>query len=101
LPPRVSPEEIHAFIERFAAQYGVDPNVLRHIAVCESGFNPLASKFSYAGLYQFGPNTWKNYRLMMGEDPNVDLRYDAEESTQTAAYVLSINQGYIWPSCLP
>ena len=101
LPPPVDPQEIHAFIERFAAQYGVDPNVLRHIAVCESGFNPLASKLSYAGLYQFGPVTWKNYRLMMGEDPNVELRYSAEEATQTAAYVLSINRSYIWPSCVP
>jgi len=101
LPPPVSSQEIHAFIERFAAQYGVDPNVLRHIAVCESGFNPLASKLSYSGLYQFGPNTWKNYRLMMGEDPSVELRYSAEEAIQTAAYVLSINRAYIWPSCVP
>ena len=101
LPPPISSQEVHAFIERFAAQYGVDPNVLRHIAVCESGFNPLASKLSYAGLYQFGPSTWKAYRIMMGENPNKDLRYDAEEATQTAAYVLSLNRGYIWPSCMP
>lgn len=96
-----SSQQINAFIERFAAQYGVDPNVLRHIAICESGFNPLASNLSYAGLYQFSPNSWQNYRVKMGEEMNADLRFNAEEAVQTAAFVLSRNQGYIWPSCVP
>ncbi|MGB6881989.1 MAG: transglycosylase SLT domain-containing protein [Microgenomates group bacterium] len=100
LPP-VSPEEIHGFIERFAAQYGVDPNVLRHIAVCESEFNPLAINNSYVGLFQFGPITWANNRKAMGEDPNPDLRLNAEESAQTAAYILSTRGGGVWPNCLP
>ncbi len=99
--PEFSSEQINAFIERFAAQYAVDPNVLRHIAVCESGFNPLAHKLSYAGLYQFSPRTWEKYRRLIGEDANLDLRFNAEEAVQTAAYVLSINQAYIWPSCVP
>ena len=51
--PQVSPEDIHGFMERFAGQYGIDVNVLRHIAVCESGFNPLAINALYAGLFQF------------------------------------------------
>jgi len=97
----VSSEEIHGFIERFAAQYTVDPNVLRHIAVCESGFNPLAYNVGYAGLYQFGPITWAKFRQQIGEDTNPDLRFNAEEAVQTAAYVLSIGGGGIWPNCLP
>lgn len=100
LPP-VSPEEIHGFIERFAAQYGIDPNVLRHLAVCESGFNPLAYNIGYAGLYQFGPITWAKFRRQMGEDIDPDLRFNAEEAVQTATYVLSIGRGGIWPNCLP
>ena len=36
----------------------------------------------------------------MGEDKNNDLRFNAEEAVQTAAYVLSINQAYIWPNCV-
>lgn len=100
-PPPVRPEAIHGFIERFAAQYNVDPNVLRHIAVCESGFNPMAVKLSYAGLYQFGPTAWGKYRGLIGEDESLELRFNAEEATQTAAYVLSINQAYIWPNCTP
>ncbi|MBU0572723.1 lytic transglycosylase domain-containing protein [Patescibacteria group bacterium] len=99
--PVFSSEEIHGFIERFAGQYGVDPNVLRHLAVCESGFNPLAIKLNYAGLFQFSPNTWIKYRLLMGEDTDIDLRLNAEEAVQTAAYAYSIGHASIWPNCAP
>ena len=99
--PQVSPEDIHGFMERFAGQYGIDVNVLRHIAVCESGFNPLAINALYAGLFQFNTSTWKNNRLLMGEDPNPDLRLNAEEATQTAAYLMSLGKFYLWPNCHP
>lgn len=99
--PKFSPEEIHAFIERFAAQYSVDPNVLRHIAVCESGFNPSVVNGPYAGLFQFSGITWKNNRLTMGEDTNTDLRFNAEEAIQTAADLISRGRKEIWPNCYP
>ena len=99
--PKFSSEEIHAIIERFAAQYSVDPNVLRHIAVCESGFNPYAVNGPYAGLYQFSGNTWKSNRISIGEDTNTDLRFNAEEATQTAAYLISGGKKEIWPNCYP
>jgi hypothetical protein len=99
--PEFTQEQIHGFIERFAGQYGVDPNILRHIATCESGFNPKASYLYYAGLYQFSSSTWRNIRNEMGEDVDVNLRYNAEESVQTAAYALSQNKGYLWPNCIP
>lgn len=89
------------FIERFAGQYGVDPNVLRHVAVCESGFRADAINGPYAGLFQFNVNTWKNNRKLMGEDTNLDLRFNAEEATQTAAYLMSIGKRGIWPNCYP
>ena len=63
-------EQIHGFIERFAAQYAVDPDDLIYIADCESGFNPLAYNIGYAGLYQFGPSTWANFRRQIGENIN-------------------------------
>ena len=101
LPPPVSPQEIHAFIERFSAQYGVDPNVMRHIAVCESGFNPLAINGPYIGLYQFGKSGWISNRQALGENTDTDLRLSAEESVQTAAYIISIGKGSLWPNCFP
>ena len=99
--PIISSQEIHKLMERFAGQYGVDVNILRHIATCESGFNPLAVNGAYAGLYQFNGTAWKNNRLLMGEDTNIDLRLNAEESIQTAAYLISSGKKYLWPNCYP
>ena len=100
-PAPASSQEVNGYIERFSSQYGVDPNVIRHIAICESGFNSNAVSLSYVGLFQFGPATWENIRKEIGEDPNTDLRYSAEESVQTASYAVSKGKGKIWPNCFP
>lgn len=100
-PSPISSEEIMKLLEGFAGQYAVDPNVLRHIAICESGFNPSAVNGSYVGLYQFGPITWASNRILIGEDPDPDLRYSAEESIQTAAYMLATKGRQFWPNCKP
>jgi len=96
-----SSQEINGFIDTFSAQYGQDPNVLRHIAVCESGFNPQATNGPYMGLYQFSSGTWVSYRSGMGEDTNADLRLDAQAAVRTASYVLSVGMSSIWPNCVP
>lgn len=99
--PVFTSQQINEFIDRFASQYNVSPDILRHIALCESGFNPLAQNYGYAGLFQFGPVTWQNIRRAMGEDPDINLRFNAEEAVQTAAYNLHINNAGIWPHCVP
>lgn len=99
--PQYSQEQIHGFIERFSSQYGVDPNVMRYIAICESGFNPKAVNGPYFGLYQFGATSWVTNRKAMGEDADTSLRFNAEEAVQTAAYVVSIGKGWVWPNCFP
>lgn len=99
--PVLSSEEINALIDRFAGQYGVDPNVLRHLAICESGFRQFAESAGYAGLFQFGPITWSNIRKEIGEDTDPNLRYNAEEAAQTAAYAFSEEKTAIWPNCTP
>lgn len=99
--PEFTSEQINGFIESYAGQYNVDPNVLRHIAVCESGFNPSSIHLNYAGLYQFSATVWINYRKEIGEDTNPDLRLNAEEAIQTAAFILATNRAYIWPNCVP
>ncbi len=98
-----SSQEINGFVDRFAGQYSVDPNVIRHIALCESGFNPLSlsPNGQYAGLFQFSTGAWATYRGKIDEDNNSDLRFSAEESVQTAAYIISIGKGSIWPNCMP
>lgn len=99
--PNPSANDIFGLTERFAAQYGVEAGTLRFIAQCESGFNSQARNLTYAGLYQFSPGAWTKYRTLMDEETNLDLRLSAEEAIQTAAYVLSIQQSQIWPSCVP
>lgn len=99
--PTATSAEVNGFIDRFSSQYGVDPNILRYIAICESGFSSNAKNGPYIGLFQFGEITWKNIRKEFGEDTNPDLRYSAEESVQTAAYALSHGKGKIWPNCQP
>jgi len=99
--PKFSSQQINEFIDRFAGQYGVDPNVIRHIAICESGFNPSARNYIYTGLFQFGPITWQNIRVKMNEDDNINLRLNAEDAVQTAAYAISIGDKAIWPHCYP
>ena len=103
--PTPTPEpvaaDIYSLTETYARQFNVNAGILRHIAQCESGFNPLAQHLNYTGLYQFAPGAWQRYRLELGEDPHPDLRFSAEAAIKTAAYVLSVNEAYIWPSCLP
>ena len=101
VPYTPGPSEIDNLISRFSGQYGVDANLLKSIAECESEYNPLAVNKNYAGLYQFNPATWISNRASMGEDTNLDLRLSAEESIQTAAFVLSTRGGRVWPNCIP
>lgn len=99
--PTISSQQIYELINRFAGQYGVSSDVMRHIALCESGFNPTASNVGYAGLYQFGTITWKNLRKEFGEEIDPDLRFNAEEAIQTAAYAISKGKIGLWPNCYP
>ncbi len=98
---KFTPGEIYELVNKYAAQYGIDPNVMRHIAICESGFDPLAVNGPYVGLFQFGAVTWKNNRLAMGKDADLRLRLNAEEAVQTAAYLLTQRGGSPWPNCYP
>ena len=98
---KYSSEEIYHLIDSYSGQSGVDPNIVRHIAICESGFNPLAVNGKYAGLFQFDAMTWKNTRLKLQKDPNPVLRLDAQEAVRTAVYVISIRGGSAWPNCYP
>jgi soluble lytic murein transglycosylase-like protein len=93
--------EVNKHIERFSAQFGIDNNVLRHVAVCESGFRSNAINGPYVGLFQFGSTTWVNIRKEIGEDPNPQLRFSAKDAVQTAAYAISKGKGRLWPNCFP
>lgn len=99
--PEFKQEDLYNFTEKYGQQYGVDPNVLRHIAICESGFTTGATNGKYAGMYQFDEQTWIKYRGQMTLDTDTDLRWHGEEAIRTAAFTLSKRGGNLWPNCYP
>ncbi|MGA2910658.1 MAG: lytic transglycosylase domain-containing protein [Candidatus Microgenomates bacterium] len=99
--PTFTSQQINGFIDQFSSQYEIDPNVVRHIALCESSFNAFARQGVYAGLFQFGPATWRSIRAEMGLSTNINLRYNAEEAVRTAAYAISLGERFKWPNCNP
>ncbi len=55
-------EDIKNIIRNAAAEYGVDADLLIHIAYCESGYDPSdrnKSGSSASGLFQFMPSTFR------------------------------------------
>ena len=98
-PLIIAPQDLEPLFEEFSITYNVDKYKLKKIADCESHFNPGVYADPYAGMYQFSESSWAKYRKLMGKDPNVNLRFGARESIETASFVLSINDESIWPSC--
>lgn len=94
-------EQIYGFTNEFGGKYGVNSDVIRHIAICESGFNPAAKNHMYAGMFQFDAATWKSFRKMMNKNPDPDLRFEAKEAVETVAFMLSIHREALWPNCIP
>jgi len=88
-------------IEKYATLYGVDAGIMKSIAHCESKYNPQAVSKSgaYVGLYQFAGSTWVSNRLAMGENPDLNLRLNAEEAAKTAAFKMSRDGYGAWPVC--
>lgn len=93
------PEDLKPLFEEFADSYHIDKNYLAAIADCESHFNRGVLADPYAGMYQFTESTWTKYRTLMGKDANLDFRFGARESIETAAYILSLGEQKVWPAC--
>ncbi len=99
VPETIAPSDLEALFVRYAIEYGIDANLLKKIADCESHFNPGSANGPYGGMFQFTATSWINKRLEMGLDPNPDLRFGANESIQTAAYSISRYGAGMWPAC--
>lgn len=84
---------------KYGNTYGVDPVVLKNIASCESGFDPNQITGDYAGLFQFGSIAWQEARGRLGENPDLSLRFNAEESIKTAAHEIQIKGTSGWDDC--
>jgi len=96
-----APENLEVFFNKYADKYKIHVDLLKKIAYCESRFDNNAINGDYVGLFQFGRNTWTNYRSQMGLNVNPDLRFGGEESIDTAAYVVSLGlYRNLWPNCI-
>ena len=96
-----APAEIDGMINKYAAEYGADPNMMKKIAKCESNYNPgaISPSGAYHGLYQFVASTWISNRNAMGLDPDPALRHNAEEAIRTAAFKMGRDGYGAWPVC--
>lgn len=97
--PPVTSEQLDTWFTQYSSQYSVDRQRLWNIAVCESGLRTQATNGIYGGMYQFSPSTWYSTRNQMNLDTNPDLRFHAEESIKTAAFLLSSRGHSPWPNC--
>ncbi|MGH7203605.1 MAG: transglycosylase SLT domain-containing protein [Candidatus Levyibacteriota bacterium] len=92
--------DLESLFSEYSNTYHVSEDLLKHIARCESGFNPTSNNSGmYLGMFQFSAGTWSSNRNRMGLDPNADLRTDPEEAIRTAAYVISVSGTGAWPVC--
>lgn len=98
-PTEPATTDLDSLFNKYGSQYSVNVDQLKKIANCESGFNTNSDTGLYAGMFQFSAGTWESIRGTMGQDPNPDLRKNAEEAIKTAAFMLSRGEANAWPNC--
>lgn len=94
-------ENVSGLLDKYSSLYSLDVNVVRHLALCESGLSSNATNGRYVGLFQYDSQTWKKIRSEMGLDTDPNLRYSAEESIRATTYALSQGKSKLWPNCVP
>lgn len=97
--PPPSRDQLEIMFSAYAQIYKIDKHLLQSIAFCESRYNPAAVNGRHAGMYQFNPTTWQATRKRMGYDPDINLRFDAEEAVRTAAFKISNSGSGAWAVC--
>lgn len=95
----VTSSQFEEWFEKYSSSQSINKEILKKIAVCESGLNPRATNGIYGGLYQFSESSWRTARRQMNQDQNPELRFDAEEAIETATFRLATNGLAAWPNC--
>jgi hypothetical protein len=98
-PIRLSAQELEELFTRYANKESINPEKLKRIALCESGFNPYASNGVYGGMFQFSVSSWISTRHAMNLNTNPDFRFIPEEAIKTAAFKIATEGIYAWPEC--
>jgi hypothetical protein len=102
--PIILSQYLDDLFNKYCAEYGVDnigKELLKRIANCESHLNTgvVSSNGKYAGMFQFDENTWATIRNSMSQNPDLSLRFSADESIKTAAYMAHLGRFSSWPNC--
>ena len=84
------PIKYEEFVEKYSAEYEVDPNLIYAVIKTESSFNPDAvSSADAEGLTQITPETFEWLKTKLGEE-NKDLSlFDPETSIKYGAFFIS------------
>lgn len=85
-------------INYYAQEYKINADELRCILKNESGFRKAATNgtSSASGMGQFINSTWISWRKEMGENPDLNLRFDADEMIKTTSFGLSKGRQSHW-----
>lgn len=86
------PRKYNELVEKYAAEYEIDPLIIYSIIRTESGFDPNAqSNVDARGLMQITEETfaWIKLKIASGEDISFDQLYDPEVNVRFGAYFLS------------
>lgn len=98
-PIIIAPANLEELFAKYSNEYSIDKELMKRIAHCESGLNPAAATSLYGGLYQFSEFLWISTRTLTGHNSDPNIRFNAEESIRTAAFMISQNHLEIWPNC--
>lgn len=92
-------EQALSLTDQYAAQYGIDSNLMSAIIACESGYNQYAknSKSTASGFGQFLHSTWRSTMRAMGENSNTSP-FDGAKNLEATAYLLSVRGASPWYS---
>ncbi len=78
------------YVEKYSAEYGVDPKLVYAVIKTESSFNPDAVSYAdAAGLTQITPETFEWLKQKLGEENENLSLYDPETSIKYGAFFLS------------
>lgn len=79
------------FVEKYAAEYGVDKALLYAVIRTESSFNANAvSSAGARGLTQITPDTFSWLQTKTGEKLELEMLFDPETSIKYGAFFLSM-----------
>ncbi len=98
-PTPISYTQLEDLFTKYSGSESISRELLRKIAVCESGLNPNARNGIYGGLFQFSEGSWITTRRKMNMDTNPNLRFDLEQSIRTAAFKMALDGPGAWPNC--